>query len=324
MISGPGTPFGVSAAVVALAIALTLDVLVAEFPERLHPVALFGRLVAVCKRQWKRPRLAGVLVAVSLPLVFAGAFGGVVFLGIHLDPVVGTLLAGIALFSTFSLRMLISVTREVVTATRDNPDAARTKVRSLVGRETETLSPAELRSGAVESLAENLADGLVAPLFGFVLGAQVSLAAGVAAAAWIKAVNTLDSMLGYESEPMGWASARLDDIVMWVPARLSAVLIALAARDPGAVVRARQWSGEPLSPNSGWPMATLAVTLDIQLRKANAYTLNPAQELPSERQAMRGIWTVGQAGVLAGVSAGVVTWITVDGIPWIVGGVPWS
>jgi adenosylcobinamide-phosphate synthase len=133
---------------------------------------------------------------------------------------------------------------------------AREAAPALVGRDLGALSPGELRSAAVESAAENLADGLVAPLLAFVLGAQFSLAAGAAAATCVKAVNTLDSMLGYRSKPVGRTSARLDDAVMWLPARASAVLLAVAGRDPGALVRARTWRRAPASPNSGWPMAT--------------------------------------------------------------------
>ena len=145
-----------------------------------------------------------------------------------------------------------------------------------------------LRSAAVESAAENLADGLVAPLLAFALGAQLSLAFGVAAATWVKGVNTLDSMLGYRSKPVGWASARLDDAVMWLPARVSAALVALARPAPGALVRARRWARAPPSPNSGWPMATLAAAVDVELTKPGEYTLNPDADLPTAERAHLG------------------------------------
>jgi adenosylcobinamide-phosphate synthase len=211
--------------------------------------------------------------------------------------------AGLVLFSTVSLRMLVSVARSVIDGSEAEPAVARDSASALVGRPTDSLSAGELRSGAVESASENLADGLVAPLTGFAVGVQLSLAVGVGAAVWVKAVNTLDSMLGYHSKPVGWASARLDDALMWLPARISAACLAVAAGRPSAVLRARQWATAPSSPNSGWPMATLAAALDIQLRKVDSYVLNPAADLPTVAKAQRATRVVAGAGLLAFVLA---------------------
>jgi len=213
-------------------------------PPESTPVALFGSVVGRFDRSWSRPRLVGVAVAVGLPIGVAAFAGGIVaaaslrfFLPFSALPV---LVAGTILFTTVSLRMLLATTAEVVELTETDPDAARESVRALAGRDATDLSPADLRSAAVESAAENLADGFVAPLGGFALGATVGLAvggsevalplaAGVAAAVWVKAVNTLDSMLGYRSKPVGWASARLDDAVMFLPARVTAGCLSVAA-----------------------------------------------------------------------------------------------
>lgn len=300
-------------ATAAVAAAVLLDRLVAEPPARIHPVALFGSAVVPFDRSWRHPRAVGTVVAVALPLLAAGLVGGLVGGAAALHPVAGAAVAAAALFSTTSLRMLLSEGRTVIDATEAaDPTAslehARTQVRALVGRDASALSAAELRSAAVESVAENLADGFVAPLLAFVLGAQHSLPVGVAAAAWVKAVNTLDSMLGYRSKPVGWASARLDDAVMWLPARVSAGLLALAGRDPGAILRARSWARVPSSPNAGWPMATLAVVLDVQLRKPGAYVLAPDARLPTVEEARRGVRIVGLAGVLAAVLGGAAAW----------------
>ncbi|MFB6169943.1 MAG: cobalamin biosynthesis protein, partial [Haloarculaceae archaeon] len=167
---------------------------------------------------------------------------------------------------------------------------------------------------AVESAAENLADGLVAPLLAFALLAPASLALAAGGAAWVKAVNTLDSMLGYADKPVGWAPARLDDAVMWLPARLAAGLLALAAFDRRVPTRAGAWAGAPPSPNSGWPMGALAAALDCRLEKPGVYALNPDADLPAGATARRGIRVVRRAGALAWVgaallaAAGVVAW----------------
>jgi adenosylcobinamide-phosphate synthase len=295
-------------ALAAVGLAFALDATVREFPGRVHPVALFGRLVAPFDRSWSRPRPVGLAVALCLPLGFAGVAYALVALASVSNPL-AAVVAALALFATTSLRMLVSAAREVVEASETDLDAARDSLLALAGRDASTLSAGELRSAAVESAAENLADGLVAPLLAFALGTQVSLALGVAAAAWVKGVNTLDSMLGYRSKPVGWASARLDDAVMWLPARLSALLVALSRPAPRSLARARRWARTPPSPNSGWPMATLAVALDVELTKPGVYTLNPAAELPTPQQARLGVRTVAVAGVLAfalaAVAAGV-------------------
>ncbi|MFB6131211.1 MAG: cobalamin biosynthesis protein, partial [Salinigranum sp.] len=200
-----------AAAAAATALAFLLDAVVAEPPAAVHPVAAFGRLAGACDRRWRRPRAAGFAAALFLPLSAAAIAGATVRVA-ALTPapaVVAAVLAGLWLFAATSRRMLLDVSREVLADVRSDTERARESIRALVGRDAAALSPAELRSGVVESAAENLADGLVAPLLAFALGAQVSLSLAAAAAVWVKAVNTLDSMLGYPSKPHGTASARL-------------------------------------------------------------------------------------------------------------------
>jgi adenosylcobinamide-phosphate synthase len=301
-------------AAAAVALSAVLDAAVAEPPVRLHPVALFGRLVARVDRAWSRPRLAGVVAAVSLPLAFACAAAAVVAVGSAVDPWLGSLLAGLVLFSTTSLRMLLDAAREVVAEADADLDAARRSLRALAGRDAAELDAAHVRSAAVESLAENLADGLVAPLAAFAVCAPASLSLAAGAAAWVKGVNTLDSMLGYRSKPVGRAPARLDDAVMWLPARLSAVLLAVAAAKPGLAAsgRVRTLARRPSSPNSGWPMATMAAALPARLVKRGAYDLNPSSptpvSLPDARDAERAVALTRRAGLLAVAAAGVIAW----------------
>jgi adenosylcobinamide-phosphate synthase len=293
----------------AVALAFALDRTVAEPPGCVHPVAWFGRFVAPFDREWSRPRLVGSVAAVLLPALAAGAVGGVVSAAAKLHPFAAAVTAGLALFASTSLRMLLAEARGVVDATETDVEAARERLPALAGRDASDLSPEHLRSAAVESAAENLADGLVAPLVAFAAFATVSLPLAAAAAAWVKAVNTLDSMLGYRSKPVGWASARLDDAVMWLPARLAAGAIAVAAVDPDALLSARRWAATPQSPNAGWPMGTLAGALHTRLEKPGAYELNAMGTLPSVDEARRGVGIVSRAGVLSYAVAGVVAWL---------------
>ncbi|MFD1595836.1 CobD/CbiB family cobalamin biosynthesis protein, partial [Haloplanus litoreus] len=224
----------------------------------------------------------------------------------RVDPLVGGVVAGLVCFVATSRRMLIDEARTVVALGETDLPAARERLRALAGRNADSLSAGEVRSAAVESAAENLADGLVAPLAGFALLAPVSLPLAAAAAAWIKAVNTLDSTFGYRSKPMGWAPARLDDAVMWLPARASAALLAIAGGRPAALRSARSSARVPDSPNSGWPMATLAILLGVRLEKPGVYALPGGTALPTRADADRGVAVVSRAGWLAFGLAGVI------------------
>ncbi|GGM61492.1 adenosylcobinamide-phosphate synthase [Halarchaeum rubridurum] len=302
------------AAALALALGVALDALVGEPSTRFHPVAWFGRAVGRADRPWRHPRLAGALVAFALPLAAAAVVAASVALPSLLVAgpaalAAGAAVAGLWVFVASSRRALVSTAADVLATLADDPDAARDDVRALVGRDTDSLSVADLRSAAVESAAENLADGLVAPLTAFALGAQVSLPVAAAAAAWVKAVNTLDSMLGYPSKPHGTASARLDDAVMWLPARVSAFLLAVAGGDIGALHRAAAWARDPPSPNSGWPMATLAAVLDVRLAKPGVYALHPTADPPTPERARRGVRIVDRAAVLGVALTGVCAWV---------------
>jgi adenosylcobinamide-phosphate synthase len=304
----------------AILLALVLDIAVGEPRDALHPVAWFGRLVARVDREWAHPRLAGAIAALALPLAAALVVGGAVLAAASLSPIAGVALAGVALFVTTSLRSLLETARRVIGLTEDDLPAARDELLALAGRDARDLSARQVRSAATESAAENLADGLVAPLGAFAAVAAVAdlapiagrpelaLSLAAAAAAWVKGVNTLDSMLGYRHKEVGGPSARLDDLVMWLPARASASLLAVGARAPGAIGRARRWAHAPPSPNSGWPMATLAVAIDAHLQKPGVYDLHPDASLPSIEQADRGVRIVGVAGAIAYAVAGVIAW----------------
>lgn len=291
------------AVVGSIVIAFALDSLIGEPPTRAHPVVWLGRLIAPFDRDWQRPILTGVLVAVCVPFASAIVVSIVVTVAIAVTPVVGTVTAGTILFVTVSRRMLLDTAREVSALTETDLQKARTRLRALAGRDASSLSAGQVRSAAVESAAENLSDGLVAPLFAFTLLAPVSLSLGTAGAAWVKAVNTLDSMLGYEHKRVGTASARLDDIVMWLPARTSAVLLALSAGSVSALSEQRAWLDSVPSPNAGWPMGTLAAITDSRLEKQGVYTLNSDRALPSIETAESSFRIVSLASVLAFVVA---------------------
>ncbi|MHC3438846.1 adenosylcobinamide-phosphate synthase CbiB [Natrialbaceae archaeon A-gly3] len=286
----------------AIALAVSLDALLGEPPNAAHPVAWFGRLIGHLDREWTEgdggQRAVGVAIAAFAPLLAAGAIGGAVLAISVVHPLAGAVAAGLVLYLTTSLRMLVDLAESVLEATEVDLETARESLLGLAGRDASELSPAQIRSAAVESAGENLADGLVSTLLPFALLAPISLPLAAAAAAWVKAVNTLDSMLGYRSKPIGTASARLDDIVMWIPARVAALAIAVAALEIRALSRGRRWAHVPSSPNSGWPMATLACSLEVRLEKPGVYVLNDDAPLPGLEDGRRAVALVGRAGAV--------------------------
>lgn len=306
----------------AVPLAFGLDAAVGEPPRRLHPVAWFGALVAPVDRDWTRPGFVGLAVAVAAPLAAAVLIGILVGAIAYYTAPVGVALASLVLFVTTSWRRLFERANAVVDASERDTEAARSELPALVGRDPSGLSPGQIRSAAVESAAENLADGLVATLLAFgvaaALGAAVSpavaLALGAAAAVWVKAVNTLDSMLGYPDKPHGRAAARLDDAVMWVPARIAAVLLALVAVRPGTLGAARPWLASVPSPNAGWPMGTVAAIADCRLEKPRVHVLNEDADLPSVATAHGAIRTVAVAGLAAYALAALIA--TVGVLAW--------
>jgi adenosylcobinamide-phosphate synthase len=297
------------AVVIAAGLALALDWTLREPPAEYHPVTLFGRVVELVDREYRRPRLAGTALALVLPAAAALVVYGVLWL--TRPWVVTGLVAGLLLWSTSSFRLLLDIAGRALVESETDIEAAREALPALVGRDVEELSSELVRSAAVESAAENLSDGLVAPLLAFGLLSAVSLPAAGAAAAYVKAVNTMDSMLGYPGA-FGWGSARLDDLVMFVPARVTALLLAAVTGAPAAWWRARRYAETTDSPNAGWPMGTMAAALNVRLEKQGVYTLNEVADYPSISDgddALLAVKRVGLVSYTLVALVGVIQWL---------------
>ena len=298
--------------------ALGLDILLGELPESLHPVRWFGRAIEPADRTWHHPRPAGVLAALVFSGMAAAVSGLLVVVTATRSMAGGVGLAAVVLFVATSYRKLLGTVWRVCQRAETDLVAARRGVTALVGRDASDFDAGQIRSAALESLAENLADGLVAPLFAFVLGAAVghlldltaecTLALACAGAVWLKAVNTMDSMWGYPGRPFGTAAALLDDLAMWIPSRLTAALIAGSFLAPRSILLARRWVGGVPSPNAGWPMGTLAAALDVRLEKPGSYVLNSTGDAPVSAHVEQALRRLGVAGLAAYALAGLVLW----------------
>lgn len=251
-----------------IVVALSLDFLMGEpiwlwsrFP---HPVRIMGYLIERAD-QWlnraKFKRAKGVL-ALMILLTLVTGFGWLLA-ALPWGWIAEILLAAILL----GHRSLVQHVRAVADGLEADIEAGRQAVSMIVGRDTKNLDQSGVVRGAIESAAENFSDGVVAPVFWFLLFGLPGIMA-------YKLVNTADSMIGYRNEKyleFGWAAARLDDVMNYIPARISAGLIVLASGSARALTVVREDANHHRSPNAGWPEAAMAGALGVALSGPRVY-----------------------------------------------------
>ena len=266
----------------ALLIAVAIDAIFGD-PSRLwsrvpHPVVVMGRAIVRLEARWLDPATPDVVQAQWGRLVCLLVIGGTVLVALAVQELcirlpLGWLLLGLIMSTLLAARGLYDHVAAVASGLEQGLDEGRQAVAHIVGRDPASLDAHAVARAAIESTAENFADGVVAPLFwGVLLGLP-----GMAA---YKAINTLDSMIGHRSprhRHFGRFAARLDDYVNWLPARLAAFLILAAALClPGVTPRAgwrAMWRDASYhrSPNAGWPEAAIAGALGLRLAGPRRY-----------------------------------------------------
>ena len=260
-----------------------------------HPVVGFGKMIAYGEHRLNKGShrmLKGGMLAIGLILLVFGfvwmlrtvlsVFALFIFDGTHQQvyqlPVFLWLFDVIAIFYCLAGTTLIREVREVFRAVDRSLEDGRRQVARIVGRDTSELSAQEIRTAALETLAENLSDGVIAPLFWLAVG-------GVPGMVAYKMVNTLDSMIGYRTErykDFGCWAARIDDIANYIPARLTALLMIIGywllaigsrpkAKTPKLIAFVRRYGRNHASPNSGYPEAALAGILDCRFGGPHYY-----------------------------------------------------
>ena len=237
------------------------------YPRRLfHPVAGAGLLIASLDGRWNtgsRRRILGVLTALILIVIGSSA-------GFAIEQLVsgwaGSIIVVLAATTGLAQRSLHDHVRAVaVPLANDDIERARNAVSMIVGRDTASLDSSGVASAATETLAESFCDGVIAPAFWFLILGLPGLFA-------FKAISTADSMIGHRDDryrDFGWASARMDDAMNWIPARIAGVLICIAGGG-GWRVMLRD-AHRHLSPNSGWPESAMAGALGVRLGGGAAY-----------------------------------------------------
>ncbi|WP_408006354.1 adenosylcobinamide-phosphate synthase CbiB [Pseudalkalibacillus sp. A8] len=260
----------------AITLAFVIDALVGDPPEWPHPVRWIGRLVAYLDTKMNKGSIRlqkGVIMLLFVILTVGATTTLLVWFSYQVNPYIGVTIEGVLISTTIARKSLKQAAMEVhQPLVQGNINKARKKLSYIVGRDTKTLDEGEITRGTVETVAENTSDGITAPLFWALIG-------GAPFAMVYRAVNTCDSMVGYRNERyqrFGWASARMDDIVNWIPSRFTAFVM-LICNKPKHHTRITSWgvlirdAKKHPSPNSGWGEAAVAALLGVSLGGANYY-----------------------------------------------------
>ncbi len=296
-------------------LALAIDIVFGDPPNKWHPVAWMGTLISKLKgqatiAQTKADYNTGVGISAAGMGLSALAGAIVEFVSRHLPSSIRLLLQALVLKSTFSVRGLDDAAAEISTALKQNdlPKAQQKLSWHLVSRNTDNLNEPQVAAATIESVAENTSDGVVAPLLFYA-------AFGLPGALAYRFGNTADAMLGYrdaEHEWLGKFPAKLDDVLNWLPARLTAMIMVFVGRLLGRnpqetleIVYINQ--AETESPNAGYPMSAAAAALNVSLEKVGHYNLHPGGKSPNRDdidQARVLMWvTVAIATLLSGIFA---------------------
>ncbi len=301
--------------VIVLLLAYALDLVFCEPPASIHPVVWMGRLISFFKKNVpeNNRKLYGIFMGL-VTILFGSviAYSVLYFMGIDVIPSpVRYLVAAYFLKATFAIRCLYNAADEVrVELDAGNLDPARKKLSMYVSRNTSKLDEGHVSSAIIETTSENYVDGILSPLLFYACFGPY----GLIAAYVFKATSTLDSMVGYMDErhrEIGWFSAKLDDVFNWVPARLSVLLLSAATLVVGlfyrevkvpdhrnAFSRGLRDGLKTPSPNSGFPMASIAGALRIKLEKPGTYILGDASVYPMSEDIKLTSWIILVASLL--------------------------
>jgi adenosylcobinamide-phosphate synthase len=257
-----------------------LDLIIGDPRWMPHPVVMIGWLISKLDKGLRRENLtsaakktAGIITVFIVVGASIAATWALVAAASMLHTLAGIVLSVFLISTTIATKGLIDSARNVADAIASGSiDEARFGVSMIVGRDTEQMQRHDIARATIETVAENTVDAVIAPVIYALIG-------GAPLAMGYRAVNTLDSMIGYKNEKyadFGWAAARLDDVANYIPARISVVIIAIAAairrHNPKTTIKtAKNFGRNHASPNSGWPEAAVAGALNLRLGGTNYY-----------------------------------------------------
>ena len=299
-----------------LLLAVAFDILIGEPPAALHPVVWIGKFIDVLKKATPTThrKIYGVFLATAT-IVFASAIGYMaMIISMHsaVPQTIGYLIAAYFLKSTFAIRSLLTPAQKIYEdIVKNDLKSARRDLPIYVSRDPSKLNTDQMSSAVIESMAENFVDGILSPIFYYLLLGPF----GLVGAYVYKAVNTLDSMVGYKDDmhiELGYFSAKLDDVLNWIPARISVAFVAIAALICNTsenesritvfihTIKSAKVEGRNTpSPNSGYPIAAASGALGIRLEKPDTYVLGNELNQPKPKDIKRASQLIGTAAVLS-------------------------
>jgi adenosylcobinamide-phosphate synthase len=275
--------------ILILEIAVLLDIILGEPPAALHPVVWIGKLIAFLKE--KAPAAHRKIYGVFMALIVIGfsvSIAAIVLIIAHapfMPLILSILIQAAFLKATFAIKCMVQPAKQIQKMMENDIESVRDELKTYVSRDTSKLTKSQIYSAVVESISENYVDAILSPIFFYIVFGPF----GLIAAYLFKAASTLDSMIGYKTEKyinLGWFSAKTDDVLNWIPARISPAIIFIGAAASnlfaGKMEKYHPAAGWKLamtenkatsSPNSGWPMAAAAGTLGIRFEKPDTYVI---------------------------------------------------
>jgi adenosylcobinamide-phosphate synthase len=260
-------------------IAVSYDVLFGELPSKIHPTVFLGKIIDIASKllptKGRKSLVMGAALAVSMPAISFTLTILFLYYCRQFHEIIYIIIGSFLLKSSFSLKLLGQSAKIIKhDLTSLDLESSKDNLNSLVSRDPSSLSREQIIAATIESVSENTSDSFIAPILFFVVF-------GIPGAIAYRAINTLDSMIGYHGkfEYQGKASAKLDDLVNWIPSRISALLIAFTS----IFISSQKFKSSfhimfrdhnlTESPNAGWPMSAMAGALEISLEKNNLYKL---------------------------------------------------
>lgn len=265
-----------------IVISIIIDMIIGEVPNKIHPVILMGNLIDKLKNYLPNTKFSGLLTILTTTFVFSAISLILLIICAYLNIWLFIIFASLLLSTTFSINFLVESVRDIQKDLEENINKARKSMSYLVSRDTSELTESRITSAAIETLTENITDSIFSPLFyTTIFSLFFGIIAGIIAAVIYRVSNTMDAMLGYKTKELiniGCYPAKLDDVLNYIPARITGYYVVLAAfilrydyRQSYDVMK--KFALKTPSPNSGYPMAATAGALNITLIKEGVYTL---------------------------------------------------
>lgn len=292
--------------IMALILSLIIDLVFGELPARIHPVVIIGSIISFFKKIFitVKSRMSGLLLVLCVCIV-SSVILYIIYSIISINIILFIIIFITLLSSTFSVKMLLQTATDVKDALDESIDKARQLVSYLVSRDTDELTESFIVSASIESLTENITDSYVAPVFYYFIFGIIILYYPMNDYLYYlllipvlyRISNTMDAMLGYKTDELkdiGFVPAKIDDILNYIPARLSGLFVIMSAYILGLDGRnayriMRRDARVCPSPNSGYTMATTAGALNIQLIKKGTYILGDDDKVISKDDITRAV-----------------------------------